>query len=82
MDAAPSLETVYQAVTALHDPQSANKEEANRWLTQLQESVSSNFCVLAVTEKRERSIHLPVSTCYLEGRYLPSCRVHLRSYYF
>lgn len=41
MEESPLIETVYQAISTLHhNPDSQKKNEANRWLTELQKSVS------------------------------------------
>ena len=45
MDAAPPLETVFQALAALYrNPDIAGKEKASVWLGELQRSVSFSCC--------------------------------------
>lgn len=49
MDPSPSLETVYQAVyTLYHNPDPQEKENASKWLGELQKSVSILSLVIIV----------------------------------
>lgn len=49
MEELPLIDTVYQAIDTLYNnPDCQKKNEANRWLIDLQKSVSSNFFTLGL----------------------------------
>ena len=51
MDAAPPLETVFQALSALYqNPDITGKEKASVWLGELQRSVSLHVLIMIFTE--------------------------------
>ena len=68
MEAAPGVEHVGEAIKSLyHDPDPKRKEEASKWLNQLQRSV---FAWTISDQLLQR--HLDVETCYFAAQTMRS----------